>query len=326
MDTDQHADPTPGIATPGILGLVRPRSLAGAGREVVSTALTAAAWPFGVVDRGLATAGAALRNERPLVSTPVLLVHGYAANKSNWLFVQRHLRAAGFGHVHAVNCNPFRHDIPRLAETVRDRARALMERAGAEEVHLVGHSMGGILARWAVQLAGLHEARTCVTVASPHGGSHLARLVPGRSAAQMRPGSSILRCLDAAPTPPRTRFLAYWSELDALVTPTRAQIRDPRLDATNVHVPGEGHLSIMLSRRLADSITTQLAAAERRPGYGEPVGSLPGRRRRAEPTYPQADVGDPQSVHFSTADDVPVHRTAGEFTGLFPFRSTSLHS
>ena len=239
---------------------------------------TLAAWPFGVVDRGLATAGAALRNEQPLVSTPVLLVHGYAANKSNWLFVQRHLRAAGFGHVHAVNCNPFRHDIPRLAETVRDRARALMDRAGTDQVHLIGHSMGGLLARWAVQVSGLHEARTCITVASPHGGAPLAQLGVGRTVAQMRPGSSVLRRLHAAPAPTRTRFVAYWSELDAIVPARRAQILDPRLDATNVRVPGEGHLSIMLSRRLADSITTQLAAAEGRPGYGEPVEPLAAHR------------------------------------------------
>lgn len=285
MANDHHTAPT------GLRHLVHPRSVAGLGREAVSTAVTLAAWPFGVVDRGLATAGAALRHEHPLVETPVLLVHGYAANKSNWLFVQRHLRAAGFGHVHAVNCNPFRHDIPRLAETVRDRARALMDRAATDEIHLVGHSMGGLLARWAVQVGGLHEARTCVTVASPHGGSQLARLAAGRTAAQMRPGSTVLRRLDDAPVPPQTRFVAYWSELDALVSPRRAQIRDQRLDATNVHVPGEGHLSIMLSRRLADSITTQLAAAEGRPGYGEPVGSLAAHRRgRADADAAAAQV------------------------------------
>lgn len=257
-----------------------PRVVPGVGREVVSAVLTAAAWPFGVIDRGLASAGAALRGEPTPVDAPVLLVHGYAANKSNWLFVQRYLRHAGFDHVHAANCNPFRHDIPELAVTVRDRARALMQRAGTDHVHLVGHSMGGIVARWAVQVAGLHEARTCVTVAAPHGGSAVARLGIGRVASQLRPGSPVLGHLDGAPVPADTRFVAYWSELDALVSPGRARIRDPRLGATNVRVPGEGHLSIMLSRRLADSVVTQLAASEGRPGFGEPVEPMARHRPR----------------------------------------------
>ncbi len=288
----------PGIDADGgplrLRDAIHPRSLPGLAREAVATGVTLAAWPFGVVDRGLAHAAASIRHQAPLVDAPVLLVHGYAANKSNWLFVQRALRAAGFA-VHAVNCNPFRDDIPTQAAAVRDRARALMAAAGSDRVHLVGHSMGGLLARWAVQVGGLHEARTVVTVASPHGGSHLARLGVGRTAAQMRPGSDVVRRLAEAPAPPDTRFVAYWSELDAVVPPQRARILCPRLDATNVHVPGEGHLSIMLSRDLADSVVTQLAAAEGRPGWGSPLGSLDHARVEAA-QVPAPAEGDRGSV------------------------------
>jgi len=55
----------------------------------------------------------------------------------------------------------------------------------------------------------------------------------------------------------------------------RAMILDPALAATNVLVKGEGHLSIMLSRRTAASVAGQLAAAEGIAGYGSPVGQLP---------------------------------------------------
>lgn len=249
--------------------------LGGLSREAFASVATVVTWPSGVIDRGLAHAGEVLAGARDLPTAPVLLVHGFGANKSNWLFVQRCLRAAGVGHVHAVNCNPFRRDIPDLALTVRDRARALMARAGTDEIHLVGHSMGGLVARWTVQVAGLHEAVTCQTIASPHRGAPLARLGPGRAAAQMRPGSALLRRLETAAVPPSTRFVAYWSDVDAVVPAARARIEDPRLGAENVYVPGEGHLSIMWSRAVADAVTSVVVDHELRRAEREPHVTAP---------------------------------------------------
>ena len=65
-------------------------------------------------------------------------------------------------------------------------------------------------------------------------------------------------------------------------------IAEPQLGATNILVKDHGHLSIMLSRRLADSVVDQLGAAEGLPGYGAPVRSITGPGRptsagRAEP-------------------------------------------
>jgi pimeloyl-ACP methyl ester carboxylesterase len=255
---------------------VRPETYPGHAREAISVAVTAALWPFGLADRGIHEIRHLIGREEPLVPTPVLLVHGFAANKSNWLFLERDLRAAGFGRVHALNYNPFRADIPAIAAACVQRARHLMEASGTDRIHLVGHSLGGLVARYAVQLGGLRQAATCVTVASPHQGVTPARLARWpASLCQLRPDAEVLVRLRASSRRLPTRFVAYYSNLDLLVPGHRAMILEPALRATNVLIRDEGHLSILLARRLSASLIHELAVAEDLGGYSGAVPLLP---------------------------------------------------
>ena len=257
---------------------LRPETYPGHAREMVSLAVTAAVWPFGLVDRGLVELRRRLGEYDDGPASPVLLIHGFAANKSNWVFLTRDLRAAGFGRVDALNYNPLTLDIPALGEACAHRARDLLEATGAQRVHLVGHSLGGIVARYAVQLCGLDDvAATCVTVASPHQGvGHLpAALAPIRSVRQLTPGSAVLARMRASSRPLPTRFVAYYSNLDLLVPGHRARIVEPALRATNVLVKDEGHLSILLSRRLSSSLVHELGAVEGLAGHGSPLAGIP---------------------------------------------------
>ncbi len=258
----------------------RPTTNPGHLREVTSTLVTASVWPLGFRDRGLEDLDAVAGRDAA-VPTPVLLVHGYGANKSNWLFLRRYLDQAGFGRLHAVNYNPLTADIPELAARVAERAEQLRRRCGSDRLHVVGHSLGGIIARYAVQVHGVEGVDVCVTIASPHGGvrlarygSHLSALSPFASGLQLRPDSAVMTMLRATARPLPTRFVAYYSNLDLIVPAARARIEEPALAATNILVKDHGHLSIMLSRRLADSVVSQLGAAEGLPGYGSPVRAL----------------------------------------------------
>ena len=93
---------------------------------------------------------------------------------------------------------------------------------GSEKVHVVGHSLGGVLLRWYVQeLGGDDTVDTAVTIASPHEGTELARLVvgpaPAPSARSPRARGSCA-AWPAAPGPCRVRWIAYYSNLDVLVS------------------------------------------------------------------------------------------------------------
>lgn len=257
---------------------VRPETYPGHAREAVSIAVTAAVWPFGVVDRGLAELRRLLEGDDVGGRPPVLLLHGFGANKSNWLFLHRDLRAAGYRRIDALNYNPLAADIPALAAACAIRARRLAEATGSDRVHLVGHSLGGIVARYAVQLCGLDDiAASCVTVVSPHQGvGNLAcRVAPSRTLRQLAEGSTVLRRLSASSRPLPTRFVAYYSNLDLLVPGHRARIIEPALRATNVLVKDEGHLSILLSRRLSASLVHELAAVDDDASVGGSLVGLP---------------------------------------------------
>jgi pimeloyl-ACP methyl ester carboxylesterase len=254
----------------------RPSTYAGHVKEATSAVVTAGMWPLGFRDPGLEELGD--RGSASPVETPVLLVHGYGANKSNWLFVSRYLHQAGFERVHALNYNPFTADIPQLADQCAMRAEQLKEHFGVDRVHIIGHSLGGIIARYAVSVRGLAGVGVCVSIASPHGGVRLARygspmaaLSPLATGLQLRPDSSTMILMRASARPSSTRFVAYYSNLDLIVPARRAMILEPELEATNILVKDHGHLSIMLSRRLSSSIVDQLGAAEGLPGYGAPV-------------------------------------------------------
>jgi pimeloyl-ACP methyl ester carboxylesterase len=138
-------------------------------------------------------------------------------------------------------------------------------------VHLVGHSLGGVVSRWFVQeLGGAEVVDTVVTVASPHHGT-LAALTAapfGRTAKQLLPGSEVVTRLNAKPLPKGVRWIAFYSNLDLLVQPGSSGKLD---GAVNVLVKDHGHLSILLSVKVARSISAQLEAAE---GVGRPVTSL----------------------------------------------------
>lgn len=260
----------------------RPATWRAQAREASAIALTAALWPFGLADRGISELGRVVSRRTSRADStyeaPVLLIHGYGANKSNWLFLERHLRDAGFCRIHALDYNPLRADLPQLGAACADRAAETMDHFGVDRIHLVGHSLGGVVARWAVQLESLTQAVTRVTIGSPHQGSPAARagylawtLRPFACARQLCPGSPVLRRLAAAPAPPATRFVAYYSNVDVLTPPRSAMITDPALRARNVLVKDEGHLSILLSRRLADALVAELVAVEQewaRPNAG----------------------------------------------------------
>ncbi len=263
-----------------VRGARRPQTLPTQFREMASGLVTGALYPLGFFDSG---PGGRMRSHRGSGSgsTPVLLVHGYMANKSNWYFVERELRRAGFDRIHAMNYSAHRADVETLAEVCVLRAHEVMAATGSDRIHLIGHSLGGLVIRKAVQSVGLVEAASVVTVATPHGGADLARLVrfSGHSntvAQQLRPGSAFLRRMWSESHPmPDTHFVAYYSNLDLLVTGRRAMMLEPALAATNVLMKDHGHLSVMLAPSLARSVAGELAAVDGIAGYGRPLSGLP---------------------------------------------------
>ena len=149
--------------------------------------------------------------------------------------------------------------------SVAHRLAALVEQTceetGYERVHVVGHSLGGLIARYYVQcLDGDERVHTLCTLGTPHSGTFAAHLMPQKVVKQLRPGSELMQELAEPAAGLRTRFVAFWSDLDQLVVPKRsARIDHPDLSARNVLLRGVGHMSLPIHGRVVHEITTLLA-------------------------------------------------------------------
>jgi triacylglycerol esterase/lipase EstA (alpha/beta hydrolase family) len=193
--------------------------------------------------------------------TPIVLVHGWVDNRSIFAVLRRQLLRRGFGRVVTMNYSVLTHDVPRAAARLGELVERLCEETGYDTVQVVGHSMGGLVARYYVQrLGGDARVDTLATLGTPHAGTRAAHLFVGRALAQLRPGSPVIAAL-AEPAPGcRTRFVSLWSDLDAMVVPKEsARLDHPDLLARNVFVRGVGHLSLPIDGRVVAEIVDTFA-------------------------------------------------------------------
>jgi len=183
---------------------------------------------------------------------PVLLVHGYASTELVWTPLRRALVEAGFGNIVSLNYNSFATDPVAVSAELTDEALRALAAAAAPRVHLIGHSLGGLIVRHALAASAVLSSRTAsaVTIASPHRGVSLARIAPGRCARIMHPG------------PRPALWLAYYSDGDRVVPASSARLDDPRYGAANLLIPGCGHLTICRDARLIRSLVPELIRTE----------------------------------------------------------------
>lgn len=178
---------------------------------------------------------------------PVVLLHGFVDNRSVFVLLRRALARHDRRPVESFNYSPLTCDLRAAAELLGRHVEALCARTGRHEVDIVGHSLGGLVARYYVQrLGGDSRVRTLVMLGTPHSGTAAAPWVGAHPLIrQMRPGSEVLRDL-AEPAPDcRTRCVSFWSDLDQVMVPVEtARLDHPDLQVHNVRVSGIGHLAL----------------------------------------------------------------------------------
>ena len=196
-------------------------------------------------------------------TTPIVLVHGIVDNRTIFAMLRRGLRRRGYKCIRTFSYGPHMSDVRSASRGLGEYIERLCEQTGADKVHLVGHSLGGLIARYYVQSGGSVRVDTVITLGTPHQGTLAAWIVPHHFVRQLRPDSEVIAEL-AAPAPDcTTRFIAFYSDHDQLIIPAdHARIEHPDLDAENVLVRGVGHLSLPISGRIVHQICTTLAGVD----------------------------------------------------------------
>ena len=196
--------------------------------------------------------------ERPVTNadaTPVILLHGLFHNRACWLWAGFRLRRRGFKALYAINLPPW-YDVESLTERVAKKVDELRHATGIDKVHLVGHSMGGMIARNYIQLrGGEQKVDACVLLSSPNGGSKLAPFALTPLGKLLLPGSDFLQRLAAAPLPSGVRLTALVNRHDNMILP----FEHGRLEGVrNVELGGMGHASVLYRSRSIEAIVQAL--------------------------------------------------------------------
>jgi triacylglycerol lipase len=253
--------------------LATPRGLYGAAVETAWAATHVALYPFGILrererdwttrfgyeDLTVRQRSFVARNVEA-AGTPILLVHGLVDNRAIFAVLNRRLRSHGFERVVTVNYSPVTNDIRAAAAGLAVQVEALIARTGYERIHIVGHSLGGLIARYYVQrLGGDERVHTLVTLGAPHHGSLAAHVIPVQLGRQLRPNSDLFAELDQPAPGLRTRFVAFWSDIDQLIVPhDNARLRHPDLLAQNELARGVGHLSLPVDSGVVSRVSQVL--------------------------------------------------------------------
>jgi triacylglycerol lipase len=193
--------------------------------------------------------------------TPILLVHGLIENRVIFSVMERALRRRGFQTLSAYDHGLHTHDIPRAAVRLGEAIQKLSTATGYERVHVIGHSLGGLIARYYVQrLGGDSHVHTLVTLGTPHQGTQLAWSAPLLPLIrQLIPSSPVIQELAQPAAGCSTRFIAFHSDIDHLIVPSRnARLDHPDLNVRNIAVHGVGHLSMPNNGRIAFTIARAL--------------------------------------------------------------------
>lgn len=187
--------------------------------------------------------------------TPVLLLHGLFMNRACWTIIKLRLKLQGIIDVHTINLPPTR-DIETLTEKVALKVDALRHSRNCEKVHLIGHSMGGIIARNYIQIrGGADKVDQCILLGSPHAGSKLAPFAITKLAETIMPDSDFLTNLNGKSIPKKVSLTNIYTRHDNLVIPYERAILEK---ATNIELTGKGHQTLLYDNTVFSHILSAL--------------------------------------------------------------------
>ena len=195
---------------------------------------------------------------------PVLLLHGYGCNSGYWASLAPLLDAARISHA-TLDLEPVAGDIDGYVPQVQRAVDALCAQAGAAQVVIVAHSMGGLVARAWMRAHGIARVARVITLGTPHHGTCLASFGIGRNAAQMRRDgcadgleSPWLRALAASESAAaRALVTSIYTHHDNIVAPQTSSILD---GARNIAFGGVGHVAMARNRRVLARLMQEIDA------------------------------------------------------------------
>lgn len=187
----------------------------------------------------------------------VVLVHGFFASAGVFRPMKERLvrdvaaKVASFTHAPGARLERIAQSLAKIVDRIPGHAR----------IHLVGHSLGGLVARWYVQELGGHaRVAQTISLASPFGGTEVARRFQFLVGADLHRGSPLLSRLRSRAHEHDVPHTSIIGDGDTLVVPAESAVF-PRGD---VHVlPGRGHNSLLFDAESIDLVVDRVKRSKR---------------------------------------------------------------
>ena len=228
-----------------------PRRLLGAlAAATVAFSLFSSAPTVSAADSGAASAVSASpagTAVQPLAtSTPVVFVHGYTGDASNWVTAMGVFRLNGWS-----SSDLFAYEYDSYGDNVTN-ARGLASfvdnvkaRTGASKVAIVNHSMGGLVSQYYLKVLGGNTSVSHLAsiAGANHGTTYAGACLIYTTCQQMYPGSSFISQITAGDeTPGSTQYATWYSACDGVILPYTST----RLSgATNNNVLCQNHIGYL---------------------------------------------------------------------------------
>ena len=187
--------------------------------------------------------------------TPILLLHGLFVNRACWFWFQSRLKRLGFENIVTINLSAF-HSEEVLTELLAKKIDELRHRLGVNKVHLIGHSMGGIIARNYVQRrGGQDKVDRLIFLGTPHQGSKLTPFSCMPLGKLLIPDSDFLTRLNKEPYPTQVEVYNIYTRKDNMVIPNSSAQIDWGIQ---VELDNMGHTSLIYRAEAIDAAAAAL--------------------------------------------------------------------
>ncbi|MBM4317810.1 MAG: hypothetical protein FJ116_10065 [Deltaproteobacteria bacterium] len=224
-------------------------------RESAASILTYELYPLGLISKSLPTLPTLSLKDSPR-KRPILFIHGVFHNRSTFAWLKQRLQARGFRNFREMDLMPSLRPIPYLAEQVARDVRLFLKKNALSEIDIIAHSMGGVVARYFVQLLGGDgPVRNLITLGTPHQGTEWSKYSVLPHLRELKPQSRTLELLNQCSPPKKTRSVAISGELDIVIRPKECMWWD---GVRNIHLSRVGHAGLLFSNRVLEIILSHL--------------------------------------------------------------------
>jgi triacylglycerol lipase len=227
-------------------------------KEVGASVVAINLYPLGIFERGTSARRHSAHSVNP---RPILFVHGVVHNWSAFVTLKRGMSKLNWENLYTFNYGTIHNNVLQMVDALGEKVDQILIETGAKQIDLIGHSLGGIVARTFMTLGeGRGKVHTLVTLGTPHQGTNLSFFAKGFSRGaldkDLKANSFLIRLLHETALPKSSKVISIYSPFDWTVRPAKnaEAIGLPESCFENVKLDDIGHAGLLYSEEAFDAV------------------------------------------------------------------------